>query len=93
MSLRHDFSERLKAKMKKFFRKDRRRYEILMKKIIQITELSDQEIEHFKNLRHGFSDQKRVHIDKSFVLTFKFYKDKKFIFFLNFDHHDNIYRK
>jgi len=38
-------------------------------------------------------DQKRVHIDKSFVLTFKYFKEKKYILFQDFDHHDNIYKK
>ncbi len=93
MSLKHDFSERLKAKMKKLFRKDKRRYEIIMKKMEQIVQLNESDIGHFKNLRRGLSNRKRVHIDKSFVLTFKFYREKKFILFLDFGHHDSVYKK
>lgn len=34
---------------------------------------------------------KRVHIDTHFVLTFNVNKEKNFILFVDFDHHDNIY--
>jgi mRNA-degrading endonuclease RelE of RelBE toxin-antitoxin system len=35
---------------------------------------------------------KRVHIDNSFVLIFKVDFNKKFILFVDFDHHDRIYK-
>lgn len=92
MGLRHDFSGELKAKLKKLFKKDRRRYEILMKKIESIAASDEFTVEHYKNLRCGLSDRKRVRIDKSFVLTFKYDKKRKFILFLDFDHHDRIYK-
>ena len=91
MPLTHDFSEELKAKLAKIFKQDKRRYDIIMNKIEQICTSDEFTIEHYKNLRYGMSDKKRVHIDKSFVLTFKYNKEKKFILFLDFDHHDNIY--
>ena len=91
MPLDHDFSEELKAKLIKIFKKDKRRYEIIMNKIAQVCASDEITIEHYKNLRHLMSDRKRVHIDKSFVLTFKYDKAKKFVFFHDFDHHDNIY--
>ncbi len=91
MPLAHDFSEELKAKLIRIFKKDKRRYKIIMNKIEQVCASDEITIEHYKNLRHGMSDRKRVHIDKSFVLTFKYDKEKKFIFFHDFDHHDNIY--
>ena len=92
-ALKHDFSEILKVKLKKLFRKDRKRYEILMKKIERIAASDEITIEHYKNLKHGSGDRKRVHIDKSFVLTFSYDKKRKFILFLDFDHHDRIYKK
>ena len=64
-----------------------------MKKIEKIAERDEQTIEHYKNLRHDQSNRKRVHIDKSFVLTFKFDRKNMVIEFLDFDHHDNIYEK
>lgn len=36
-------------------------------------------------------DRKRVHINGSFVLGFKVFKEEKFILFVDFDHHDNVY--
>ncbi|MFA7134171.1 MAG: addiction module toxin RelE [archaeon] len=89
--MQHDFSIELKEKLKKLFKQDKQRYNITMKKIEQICSSDEFTIEHYKNLRHDMSDRKRVHIDKSFVLTFKYFKEKKFILFLDFDHHDNIY--
>ena len=46
-----------------------------------------------KNLRHDLSGRKRVHVDKSFVLTFRYNRQAKSILFIDFDHHDNIYKK
>ena len=93
MPLQHDFSDKLKEIMKKLFSKDKHRYAILMKKIVSICESDEFTIENFKNLRHKMKVLKRVHIDKSFVLTFRYVREKKFILFLDFDHHDNIYKK
>ncbi|HZX20590.1 MAG TPA: addiction module toxin RelE [archaeon] len=93
MALEYDISENLKEIIKKLVKRDPQRSEILWKKIRQIVASDEFVIEHYKNLRHNQSDLKRVHIDKSFVLTFKYYKDKKVILFEDFDHHDNIYRK
>ncbi len=87
------YSPELKAKLAKLIRNDRRRYEILVKKIGQICSSDEFTIEHYKNLRHGQSDRKRVHIDRSFVLTFTFNRQTKCLEFLEFDHHDRIYRQ
>ena len=47
---------------------------------------------HYKNLRKPLQDLKRVHIEKSFVLTFSVDEENKLIIFEDFDHHDNIYK-
>ncbi|MEK6957600.1 MAG: addiction module toxin RelE [archaeon] len=93
MPLEYDLSEQLKATIRKLVKCDPHRADIIWKKILQIADSDEYGIEHFKNLRHGQSDLKRVHIDKSFVLTFRYYKNRKFVFFEDFDHHDSIYRK
>jgi mRNA-degrading endonuclease RelE of RelBE toxin-antitoxin system len=62
----------------------------LRKKIGQIVTLSPKEISHFKNLKGAMSDLKRVHIGP-FVLTFRLRGDT--IYFEDFEHHDNIYRR
>ena len=87
------FSPELKEKLSRLLAKDRRRYEILMKKVGQIASSDEQTIGHYKNLSHNQSDRKRVHIDKSFVLTFTFNRQTKTIEFLEFDHHDSIYKR
>ncbi|MFH1663788.1 MAG: addiction module toxin RelE [archaeon] len=93
MPFDYDFTKKLKGIIQKLKRKDPKKTEIIYKKVKQIINSDETTIEHYKNLRHDFKEEKRVHIDKSFVLTFKYDKNKKFILFLDFDHHDNIYAK
>lgn len=93
MPFDYELSDKLKGIIGRLHRKDPARAGILYKKIKQIINSDEFTIEHFKNLRHGMSDRKRVHIDKSFVLTFKFDKKNRHILFIDFDHHDNIYEK
>ncbi|MCK5625194.1 addiction module toxin RelE [Candidatus Pacearchaeota archaeon] len=88
----YDLSDELKFKIKKLIKKDKKRAEILYKKINQIITCDEESINHYKNLRHDLKNFKRVHIDRSFVLTFKIDLKKKFILFVDFDHYDNIYR-
>ncbi|MFH1751785.1 MAG: addiction module toxin RelE [archaeon] len=93
MPFDYDFTDKLKNIIQKLQKKDKKRVNIIYKKVKQIINSDEITIEHYKNLKHEFSDRKRVHIDKSFVLTFKYIKEKKFILFLDFDHYDNIYKK
>jgi len=93
MPFDYHFSEKLKNIIVKLRKKDPKRTEIIYKKVKQIINSYETTIEHYKNLKHNLKDQKRVHIDKSFVLTFKYFKEKKYILFQDFDHHDNIYKK
>lgn len=93
MPLAFAFSDELKEKIKKLRGKDSRRLEILYKKADQIINSDESTIDHYKNLRHGLSDRKRVHIDRSFVLTFSYDRKRKFILFIDFDNHDRIYKK
>ena len=75
-------------KIQKLRSKDHVRYEILMKKIDEI--LFD--TKNYKNLRGGMFGLKRVHIDKSFVLTFQIFENEQIVEIVDFDHHDNIYK-
>lgn len=88
---KYAFSESLEVKIKKLVKKDKQRAEIVYKKIKEIINNDSETIKRYKNLRHDLSDLKRVHIDKSFVLTFKVDLANNFILFWDFDHHDNIY--
>ncbi len=85
-----DLTDELKFKISKL--KNNKQVEIIYKKIKQITSCDKDSINHYKNLRHALKDSKRVHIDRSFVLTFKVNPNKNFILFTDFDHHDRIYK-
>lgn len=93
MPLDFDFSDKLKEIIAALQRKDRHRLELLYKKIKQIINSDEFTIDHYKNLRHDMKEFKRVHINSSFVLTFKFDKTDKSVLFIDFDHHDRIYKK
>jgi len=75
--------------LNKLSKKDKSLYEQILKKIEEI--INSQDVEHYKNLRYGLSDKKRVHVGH-FVLVFSFIKLENKIKFLDFDHHDKIYR-
>ena len=85
-----NLSDELKFKIKKLSKKDKKKVEIINKKIKEIINCSD--IEHYKNLRYDMKEFKRVHIDKHFVLTFKVDIKNNFILFVDFDHYDDIYK-
>ena len=88
----HDFKveEKLHKILKKLFKKDKKKYEIVWKKITEI--INNSNIGHYKNLRFPMHSFKRVHVDKSSVLIFKYDKINNKIKFYDLDHHDRIYR-
>ncbi len=93
MPFKYDFSDELEETLTKLYKKDRKRYEAIMKKVEEIASRDLNTIDFYKNLRHDEKESKRVHIDKSFVLLFKVFKEKNFILFDRFDHHNNIYKR
>jgi len=72
----------------KLLNKNKKRYEILLKKMNEIIECPKE----YKNLRGSKFGLKRVHIDSHFVLTFKLDHYQKKVYFEDFDHHDKIYK-
>ena len=92
MAFKYDFSDELEATMAKVFKKDRKRYDIFLKKVAEIASRDLTSIDYYKNLRHDLSEYKRVHLDKSFVLLFKVFKKENFIIFDKLKHHDEIYK-
>ena len=80
---------KLKRILKKLFKKDRKAYEIIMKKMQEVVENPY----HYKPLRYDMKNFRRVHILKSFVLVYKIDEKNKKIVFEDFDHHDNIYKR
>ncbi|MBI4139433.1 addiction module toxin RelE [Candidatus Woesearchaeota archaeon] len=86
-----NISDNLKIKIRKLVKRDKKKVDIVNKKIKEIINSTKESIDHYKNLKYDFSDRKRVHIDNNFVLTFKVDKNKEHVIFLDLDHHDNIY--
>jgi YafQ family addiction module toxin component len=76
--------------LNKLSKKDKLLYGQVLKKIEEI--INSSKVEHYKNLRYDLKDKKRVHLGH-FVLVFSFIKSEDRIKFLDFDHHDNIYKK
>ena len=80
----------LQGTLKKLSKKDMQLYERVLNKIEEI--INSGNVEHYKNLRYNMSDRKSVHVGH-FVLVFKFIKEEDKIKFVDFDHHDNIYKR
>ena len=79
----------LETILAKLAKRDRVRYEILMKKVEEI--LSCEDPNHYKNLRVPLQYLKRVHVDSHFVLTFRYVPSEDLIILYDFDHHDKIF--
>lgn len=71
----------------KLSKKDRKQMGIINKKVNEILE----EPHHYKYLRGDMHGALRVHIDKSFVLTFEIDEKNKVVRLLDYGHHDEIY--
>lgn len=93
MAFKYDFSDELEEVLTKLYKKDKKRYEAILKKAEEIASRDETTIDFYKNTKYDLKEFKRVHIDKSFVLLFKVFKEKKFILFDKFGHHDEIYKR
>jgi len=71
----------------KLGKKNKKQLQIINKKIQQILDNPY----HFKPLRGDMYGARRVHIDKSFVLTYEIDEEKRVVRLLDFDHHDHVY--
>ncbi|NYZ77973.1 addiction module toxin RelE [Candidatus Micrarchaeota archaeon] len=91
MTFSYNVSDRLKGKLKLLAKKDKPLALRVIKKIKEVVSRNAETIEFYKNLRAPMQDCKRAHIG-NFVLTFKVFKEKNFILFDDFDHHDNVYQ-
>jgi len=86
----HEVDGKLRKILIKLFKRNKVTYNAVMDKIEEI--LSCEDIGHYKNLRNPLQGLKRVHISKSFVLTFKYIKSGDKVIFYKLDHHDRIYK-
>jgi YafQ family addiction module toxin component len=69
-------------------KKNPRQLLIIEKKIDEIIQNPQQ----YKNLRKPLQHLKRVHADKSFVLTFSVDENNKKVIIEDYGHHDDIYK-
>jgi YafQ family addiction module toxin component len=84
-------SDTLDKKLAKLVKKDKEQFEMIQKKVEEITNSDSIAIQHYKNLRAPLNHLKRVHILKSFVLTFSVDEKNKTITLEDYEHHDKIY--
>jgi len=82
-------SKELDRIFKKLSKKDKILYEQILKKIDEIVKCYD--ISSYKNLRYNMKEYKRVHVGH-FVLIFRYNEKQNTIYFVNFRHHDDIYK-
>jgi len=81
--------EQLDKIFDKLSKKDKNQMEIISRKIQEVI----QNPHRYKNLRAPLQHLKRVHIGKSYVLTFSVDENTKTVIFEDYDHHDKIYKK
>lgn len=82
-----EISEEFDKKIAKLKKKDKKQYGIVLKRCDQILENPY----HFKPLRGDMHGARRVHVGKSFVMTYEIDEKNKIVRLLDYDHHDNIY--
>lgn len=83
-----EFTKELIRKMEKLQKKNKKAFDIIIKKIREIK----QNPQHYKPLRYDMKNLRRVHIEKSFVLTYRIDEYNKKIILEDYEHHDRIYK-
>ena len=84
-----EFSKTMSEIMEDLFKHNFSRYEKIKKKIDQILPYPY----HYKPLSHDLKGYRSVHIDTHFVLIFRIIEQTQIVKFVDFDHHDKIYKK
>lgn len=87
MSYSLKISEQLEKKLQKLAKRDKTQVIAIGKKVKQIL----QNPLHFKPLRGDMFGARRVHVAKSFVLTYDVDEEGRIVKLLDYDNHDNIY--
>jgi YafQ family addiction module toxin component len=88
MNYKLEVPEKLNKVFERLSKKDRQSLEIINNKIKHILENPYQ----FKPLRNEMAGIRRVHIGKSFILTYEILESQKTIRILDYDHHDKIFK-
>jgi YafQ family addiction module toxin component len=88
MGYKLDIPKKLDKVFEKLSKKDKKSLEIINSKIKHILENPYQ----FKPLRNKMAGIRRVHIGKSFVLTYEILENEKTVRLLDYEHHDIIFK-
>jgi len=72
--------------LRKLCRKDPAQYSSVMQKIQEIASSTA----HYKRLRYSFKELQRVHV-RSYVLIF--YLEDDWVVFVEYEHHDDVYKR
>lgn len=84
----YEIKPELEKSLQKLAKKDKRYYESVVRKILQIADNP----EIGKPLRNVLKGKRRVHIGH-FVLIYEVDEKEKKISFLDFEHHDDAYKQ
>ena len=87
-----DFSDDFEKQVRSLSKKNKPLSDALEKKVAEIVSRDAESIDFYKNLNAPLNEFKRVHVG-SFILIFRVYKEKNFVFFKSFEHHDEAYKK
>ena len=87
MDYKLDVPEKLDLIFDKLSKKDKKQLDIINKKVDKILENPYQ----FKPLTGNMKGIRRVHIGKSFVLTYEILENEKIVRLLDYAYHDKIY--
>lgn len=79
--------KKLDKKFSKLAKKDKAHMQIIDEKVEKILENPHQ----FKPLSGNMKGMWRVHIGKSFVLTYEILENGKIVKLLDYEHHDKVY--
>ncbi|MBI5102013.1 MAG: type II toxin-antitoxin system RelE/ParE family toxin [Nitrospirae bacterium] len=82
-----EIKEELEKSLQKLVQKDKRHYQSVVKKILQIADNP----EKGKPLRNVLKGRRRVHVGH-FVLIYEVDEKNKRVIFLDFEHHDRAYK-
>jgi YafQ family addiction module toxin component len=89
LSYSYRLEEGLISLLEKAHKKDKKLYEAAFKKMEDIAKNPH----HYKPLKYDLKGRRRVHIEKSFVLTFRINDVEKKVTFIDLCHHDKVYKK
>ena len=87
MTCKLRIGRKLKAILQKIYKKDRKQWNRIKAKMKEIVENPH----HYKPLSNKLKNRWRVQIG-SYVLVFKIYEQEEVVEFIDYDHHDKIYK-